>query len=143
MKEKIKILEFKIETKSAVPVYEQVKEAVRYHIISGTLVAGDQLMSIRDMAAKTKIHPNTIVKAYYQLEMEGFIESKPGKGYFTKPDKKIFSKEKKNIFKKAILEFIAKSTKLGFSMDEIYKELKEVENERRTKKPEANNDNNK
>ena len=140
MKSETKILEFKVEVKSAVPVYEQVKEAVKYHIISGTLIAGDQLMSIRDMAAKTKIHPNTIVKVYFQLESEGFVESRPGKGYFVKPDKKKFSKEKTKTFKKIVREFISRSTKLGFSIDEVYRELKEIENERKTKNSEVNND---
>ena len=97
--------------KSAVPVYEQIKEAVKYHIVSGTLVSGDQLMSIRDMAAKTKIHPNTIAKVYFQLETEGFVESSPGKGYFVKLNKKKFSNEKTKAFKKIVREFISKSTK--------------------------------
>lgn len=120
--------------KSAVPVYEQIKEAVKYHIVSGTLVSGDQLMSIRDMAAKTKIHPNTIAKVYFQLETEGFVESSPGKGYFVKLNKKKFSNEKTKAFKKIVREFISKSTKMGFSIDEVYSELKEIENERKTKK---------
>lgn len=140
VKKKIKILEFKIETKSAVPVYEQVKEAVKYHIISGTLVPGDQLMSIRDLASKTKIHPNTIAKVYSQLETEGFIFSQPGKGYFVKTDKRRISKEKINTFKKSVREFVSKSTTLGFGMDEIYKEIKKIEHEREVKASEENND---
>ncbi len=143
MKEKIKILEFKIEIKSAIPVYEQIKEAIKYHIISETLVPGDQLMSIRDMASKTKIHPNTIAKVYSQLESEGFVYSKPGKGYFVKSDKRKISKEKTRTFKKLVRDFLLKSTTLGFSMNEIYNELKGIENERESKDREGDNDNNK
>jgi len=143
VKEKIKILEFKIEIKSAIPVYEQIKEAIKYHIISETLVPGDQLMSIRDMASKTKIHPNTIAKVYSQLESEGFVYSKPGKGYFVKSDKRKISKEKTRTFKKLVRDFLLKSTTLGFSMNEIYNELKGIENERESKDREGDNDNNK
>jgi len=143
VKKRIKILEFRVDQNSAVPVYKQIKEAVKFHIVSGTLITGDQLMSIRDMASKTNIHPNTIVKAYYQLEVEGYIEAKPGKGYFVKSNRKVFSVEKKKLFKTFMEEFIAKSTELGFSMENIYRELKKFENARKSVETEEKNDNNK
>jgi len=142
VKKKIKILEFRVDAKSAMPIYEQIKEVIKYNIISGTLVSGDRLMSLRDLAMRIKIHPNTIVKAYYQLEVEGFIESKPGKGYFVKQNRKIFSKAKKDVFEKSVREFISKSTKLGFGMDDIFKELKKIDKERTMRKSEEKDDRN-
>ncbi len=123
---KTKILNIRVEPKSATPVYEQVKEGVKYNIISGYLQVGDQLMSIREMAARTRIHPNTIIKVYYQLEMEGFVESKPGKGYFVIIDKNDIKKEKKEVFEKIVKSFISKVTELGYDMGEVFEELQKI-----------------
>ncbi len=123
---KIKILNIKVEQKSAIPVYEQVKAGVKYNIITGYLQVGDQLMSIREMASRTRIHPNTIIKVYSQLEMEGFIESKPGKGYFIVFDREKIKKEKKEIFQKIVNSFVSKVIDLGYDMDELLDELKEI-----------------
>ena len=64
------------------PVYEQICEKIKNLIIGGVIKSGDKIMSVRDMAATLTINPNTIVKAYKQLEQEGYIYSVQGKGYF-------------------------------------------------------------
>ena len=64
------------------PVYEQICEKIKNLIISGVIKSGDKIMSVRDMAAALTINPNTIVKAYKQLEQEGYIYSAQGRGYF-------------------------------------------------------------
>ncbi len=128
---KIKILNIKVDQKSATPVYEQVKEGVKYNIISGYLNVGDQLMSIREMAARTRIHPNTIIKVYSQLEMEGFVESKPGKGYFVIIDKDKIRKEKKNIFEGIVNELVSKVIDLGYDMDELFVQLEKIKNSKK------------
>lgn len=125
-KKKTKTLDFKIEARSAVPVYEQVKQAVKMSIISGYLLEDDQLMSIRELGARLKIHPNTISKVYYQLETEGFIYSRHGAGYFVKMDTGKFQKEKKELFEKVTGEYISKATQLGYSPTEMLDELKNI-----------------
>jgi len=130
---KTKILNIKVDQKLATPVYEQVKEGVKYNIISGYLDKGDQLMSIREMAARTRIHPNTIIKVYYQLEVEGFVESKPGKGYFVITDKEKIKKEKKDIFEKIVNSLVTKVIDLGYSMDELFDELKIIKKNKESK----------
>jgi GntR family transcriptional regulator len=126
MKKEIKILDFKIEARSAVPVYEQVKQAIKLAIISGYLEENDQLMSIRELGAKLNIHPNTISKVYYQLEMEGFIYPRQGAGYFVKVDPDKFQKEKHELFKKVTREYISSATRLGYSPEEMLDELKKI-----------------
>ena len=64
------------------PVYEQICEKIKELIVGGAIRAGDKIMSVRDMAAALTINPNTIVKAYKQLEQDGYIYSVQGKGYF-------------------------------------------------------------
>ena len=123
MKKEIKLLSFKIEAKSAVPVYEQVKQGIKLAIISGYLQQGDQVMSIRELAARLKIHPNTIAKVFYQLEVEGFIYSKPGTGYFVKVDHRKIQREKQDLFKKVTRDYVTKAMNLGYSLDDMVAEL--------------------
>lgn len=125
-KQKIKILDFKIEAKSAVPVYEQIKQAVKLAIISGYLQEGDQLMSIRELGARLQIHPNTISKVYYQLENEGFVYSQQGAGYFVKVDPEKVQKEKYELLRKVTREYISKVTRLGYSPSEMLEELQKM-----------------
>jgi len=123
VKKEIKLLSFKIEAKSAVPVYEQVKQGIKLAIISGYLQQGDQVMSIRELAARLKIHPNTIAKVFYQLEVEGFIYSKPGTGYFVKVDHRKIQREKQDLFKKVTRDYVTKAMNLGYSLDDMVAEL--------------------
>lgn len=64
------------------PIYEQIKESVRKLILSGAMTAGGRLPSVRELAADLAINPNTIQRAYRELESEGFIYSIAGKGSF-------------------------------------------------------------
>lgn len=64
------------------PIYEQVKDSLRRLIVSGALSADDKLPSVRELASQLAINPNTIQRAYRELENEGYICSVPGKGSF-------------------------------------------------------------
>ena len=64
------------------PIYEQVKEGFRQLILSGALAADERMPSVRELAGSLAINPNTIQRAYRELEAEGYICSVPGKGSF-------------------------------------------------------------
>ena len=64
------------------PIYEQIADAFRRQIETGVLTAGDRLPSVRELSAMLTINPNTIQRAYRELENGGWIESAPGKGSF-------------------------------------------------------------
>jgi len=64
------------------PIYEQIKEGFRRLILSGALATGEKLPSVRELATELAINPNTIQRAYRELEAEGFIYSIAGKGSF-------------------------------------------------------------
>ncbi|MCP5106648.1 MAG: GntR family transcriptional regulator [bacterium] len=125
MKKEIKILNFDIDARAAMPVYEQVKQEIKLRVISGHLAAGDKLPPIRELAARLKINPNTIVKVYYQLDVEGFIYSQPGTGYFVRADREEDRDAKKGLFEQITEDFISKALKLGFSLEEMAQKLKE------------------
>ena len=64
------------------PIYTQIIDGIREQIITGVLQRGDKLPSVRELASTLAINPNTIQRAYRQLEMEGWIATLPGKGCF-------------------------------------------------------------
>ena len=64
------------------PIYEQLEEKLRRLILSGAIAEGEKLPSVRDLASQLAINPNTIQRAYRELEQNGFIYSVPGKGSF-------------------------------------------------------------
>lgn len=119
-KEKSKaFFEIKVDVKSALPVYEQVKRAIKLAILAGRLTDGQKLMSLRELSQKLQINPNTIIKIYSQLETEGYIYSRPGAGYFVQLDKERIKTEKYELFEKESLDYISRVIELGYSFDDI------------------------
>lgn len=68
--------------RDARPIYEQVKDGLRHLVVTGAIQAGDKLPSVRALASSLAINPNTIQRAYSELEAEGYIYSVAGKGSF-------------------------------------------------------------
>ena len=73
---------FRLDTSSGVPPYLQLVQQVRQSLLLGYLHAGDQLPTVKDVSADLAINPNTVVKAYRQLEHEGLAGGRPGQGTF-------------------------------------------------------------
>ncbi len=73
---------FSINYRDARPIYEQVKDSMRRAIITGVMTTDEKIPSVREAAGELAINPNTIQKAYRELESEGYIYSVPGKGNF-------------------------------------------------------------
>ena len=73
---------FSIDLTSRIPIYEQIYHKVVNLIINGTLAENDQLPSVRSLAKSTGVNPNTVSKAYQELERNGVIYSVPGRGSF-------------------------------------------------------------
>ncbi|HAZ91767.1 MAG TPA: GntR family transcriptional regulator [Eubacterium sp.] len=86
---------FIIDQMSRVPVYTQIVEQVKRFIMTGIFKAGDQMPSVRSMSARLSINPNTIQKAYTELDMLGLIRSVPGKGCYITEDAVLKLKESK------------------------------------------------
>ena len=68
--------------RDARPIYEQVRDGLRRLIVSGAIADGEKLPSVRALASQLAINPNTIQRAYSELESEGYAASVPGKGSF-------------------------------------------------------------
>ena len=73
---------FHVTASSAVPTYMQLVEQVRQALRLGRLEPGDRLPTVREVAAAVAINPNTVLKAYRELEHEGLVEGRPGQGTY-------------------------------------------------------------
>ena len=121
-------LQVRIDAKSAVPVYEQIKQAIKLAILSGRLKDGDQLMTLRDMALKLTVNPNTIIKVYDQLENEGFIFSRPGAGYYVRLDEAKVRQSSDALFREITRDYISNALGLGYSRERMLREIAALTN---------------
>jgi GntR family transcriptional regulator len=78
------MIRFRVDGRSPVPPYQQIVQQVRQALRMGVLGVGDQLPSVREVVAATAINPNTVLKAYRDLEREGLVEARPGHGTFVR-----------------------------------------------------------
>ena len=88
-----------INSRDSRAIYEQVREQYRKLIVSGVLLPDEQLPSVRETAASLAINPNTIQRAYRELEADGYIYSLPGKGSFVGDFRQIGTERKRELFK--------------------------------------------
>jgi GntR family transcriptional regulator len=78
------MLSFRVDGHSVVPPYLQIVQQVRQALRMGVLVVGDQLPTVREVVSATAINPNTVLKAYRDLEREGLVEARAGHGTFVR-----------------------------------------------------------
>jgi len=77
---------FTVDPRSGVPIYLQLIEQVKRGVALGTLAAGEQLPTVKALALELTVNPNTVARAYRDLERDGVIETSPGRGSFVKPN---------------------------------------------------------
>ena len=100
------------------PIYEQIKDGLKKLIFSGALAPGEKLPSVRALAQQLSINPNTIQRAYNELENEGYIYSIAGKGSFASGDVGADENRKRELQEK-IRELAAELRYLGVSDEEL------------------------
>ncbi|MGP7815676.1 GntR family transcriptional regulator [Niallia sp. 01092] len=110
---------FELDIRSRTPIYEQLVEKLIQLIVSGLLQADEQLPSVRTLATQLTINPNTIQKAYRELESQGYIYSVKGKGSFVNASQNIVndSKKKDALFK--LEKLLSEALYLGITPNEI------------------------
>lgn len=95
------------------PIYEQVVDEIEQMVMHGILEADSQLPSVRQMASQLSINPNTIQRAYGELENRGVIYSVKGKGNFVSPNAAALRQRRLEELKKQILELVRTAKELG------------------------------
>jgi GntR family transcriptional regulator len=118
---------FEIDWKSRVPIYKQLVERIKELILKEVLKENEQLPSVRSLSKELTINPNTIQKAYQELEREGYIYSIPGKGNFVAPVKSKIKAEKEEKIKSQFKKIVFEAFFIGISKDELIKLIEEIE----------------
>ena len=106
------------------PIYEQIRDGLRRLIITGAIQPDEKLPSVRALAAQLAINPNTIQRAYAELESEGYTYSIPGKGSFAS-DRSGAETARKQELKEKLRELAAELRYLGATEEELLELLKE------------------
>jgi GntR family transcriptional regulator len=124
--------DFKLDSRSGVPVYRQIIDQVLGGIAAGSLNAGDQLPTVRQLAVDLAINPNTVMRAYRELELGGLLETHQGTGTFVsnkKPEKN--SGERERQLGQLAGEFAARAGAAGFSLEDVIDRLRDLLPKRR------------
>jgi GntR family transcriptional regulator len=119
--------QFSLDLHSGVPVYRQLIDQVRGGVASGSLVAGDQLPTVRQLAVDLAINPNTVMRAYRELELGGFLETHQGTGTFIsdkKPEKNTAGRERQ--LNQMAGEFAARAGAAGFTLEDLIDRLRDL-----------------
>jgi GntR family transcriptional regulator len=113
------MIRFSIDSSSSVPVFQQVIQAIKLEILSGRLKNGDQLPPIRELAKILKLNPNTVAKAYYTLEEEGFIESKRGSGNWVNTKNMKLDSFRRGMLEDEFRLFLDRAFSLGARLEDL------------------------
>lgn len=111
---------------SSRPIYLQIIERVQMDIITGRYQPGDKLPSVRDLAQEAAVNPNTMQKAFSELERSGLIYSQRTSGRFITEDKELIHQMKKELAAAEVSAFVAHMKQLGITPEEIRQLLAET-----------------
>ena len=113
-------MDITINLTDGVPIYRQIVNQVKYLVASGLIQPGEELPPIRTLALQLKVTPNTIVKAYDELETSGVIHKRRGSGTFVSEERpKLAVLERRRIIEQRIDGLLAEAHQLNFTADDI------------------------
>jgi GntR family transcriptional regulator len=124
-----KDFEFRLDDRSGVPVYRQLIDQVMGGMAAGALAAGHQLPTVRQVAVDLSINPNTVVRAYRELEIRGVLETQQGTGTFISHQKvKRDDVERERQLTQLVTDFVARAGAAGFTIEDLLEQLRERQN---------------
>lgn len=113
-----------IDLKDSRPIYEQVAERFKLLILKGVIVSDEKLPSVRNLAVDLSINPNTIQRAYAELERQGYIYTVKGKGNFAAGSDKLMERYREEILKQ-IREICKTAISVGMTEEELIQNIRE------------------
>ncbi len=117
---------FHIDSKSGVPLYRQIIEQVKFAIARGDLEPGRQLPTVRRLAVDLSINPNTVVRAYRELEIGGVLETQQGSGTFVGRQRPAVDQlERARMLDQITTDLLARAASYGFSLDDVLQGLED------------------
>lgn len=110
-----------VDPESSVPIYIQIEDSINSLIAAGQIQPGEQLPTIRELAAEIRVNLNTVARAYFELDKEGVITTQRGKGTFVSgvPDQKQIKKTRQKLLQSIIQTALEEAYGLGYSVKEI------------------------
>jgi len=120
-------MDITIDLTDGVPIYRQIVNQVKYLVASGLLQPGEELPPIRTLALQIKVTPNTIVKAYHELEISGVIHKRRGSGTFVSEARPqlLALRERRRLIEQRIDALLAEAHQLNFAADDILRMVRE------------------
>jgi GntR family transcriptional regulator len=119
-------MEFSLDPKSGVPFYRQIIEQVKFGIARGILNPGDQLPTVRQLAVDLSVNPNTVIRAYRELEIEGMLETHQGSGTFIGEKKPAIDPlERRRMLDQILTDLLARASSYGFMLEDVMEGLKQ------------------
>lgn len=101
------------------PIYAQIAQHIKLKIVSQDIKSGEQLPTVRDYAQEAGVNPNTMQRAFSELERDGLVYSKRTSGRFVTEDKLLITKLRKEVASQELDQFVTKMSQMGFSKEEI------------------------
>ena len=113
-----------LDVKSGVPFYRQIIDQVKSAIATGRLEAGDRLPTVRQLAVDLSVNPNTVARAYTELELTGLVETQMGSGTFvgSRPVERN-DVERRRVLDQICQEFLSRASTHGFTLDDVLQNL--------------------
>ena len=119
-------VDISINLTDGVPIYRQIVNQVKYLVASGLLRPGEELPPIRTLALQLKVTPNTIVKAYGELEISGVLQKRHGSGTFVSDARpQLAVRERRRVIEQRIDALLAEAHQLNYSADDILRMVRE------------------
>src|SRR5664279_808249 len=122
-------LVIRLDVESGVPVYRQIIDRIMGGIATGAVKGGDQLPTVRQLAVDLAINPNTVIRAYRELEIRGMLESQQGTGTFISHQKvQRDDVERQRKLSQLVGEFLTRAGAAGFTIGNLIEQLRERQN---------------
>ena len=108
------------------PIYQQIVDQIRFRIVSGQLSVGDELPTIRGLAESARVNPNTVARAYRELETEGLVEKRRTVGTFVAAGpERVSTAQRRRLIAPHVDRVLIQAKQLGISLDELVAHLSE------------------
>src|SRR5437763_167501 len=118
--------EFRLDPHSGMPVYRQIIDQVLGGIAAATLAPGDQLPTVRQVAVDLAINPNTVARAYRELEIRGVLDTQQGTGTFiTQKTIKRDDVDRERRLQQIVSEFVSRAGACGFTVEDLMEQLRD------------------
>ncbi len=105
--------------RSDAPIYSQLIEHIKQGIVSSEFPPGERLPSVRDIASEAGVNPNTMQRAFTELEREGLVNAQRTSGRFVTEDQNMIEEVKRELARNQIRDFLDAMTRLGYKKEEI------------------------